>query len=130
MVVTRPPPRVQLAHLPADPPSPLPPLSPDAHLGTLLDSTLGADLKLQALKLMEDLHSPLIAAEMDFNENTPPTALALTNTNLDNMDWLDLTLSVPGDGVNPLDMSAPVGVFSSDFLDSHDLHLNWDWAIC
>uniref|UniRef100_A0A8C9WT68 Uncharacterized protein n=1 Tax=Sander lucioperca TaxID=283035 RepID=A0A8C9WT68_SANLU len=72
------------------------------------------------------LHSPVVTMEVDFNENTLPSALSLNSTNMDNMDWLDLTLSVPAEGVNPLDMSAPVGVFSSDFLDSHELHLNWD----
>uniref|UniRef100_A0A4W6C2B7 Uncharacterized protein n=1 Tax=Lates calcarifer TaxID=8187 RepID=A0A4W6C2B7_LATCA len=58
---------------------------------------------------------------VDFNENTPPSALTLHNANMDNMDWLDLTLSVPAEGINPLDMSTPVGVFSTDFLDSHEL---------
>lgn len=59
-------------------------------------------------------------------ESTPPSGPNLDNSNIDNMDWLDLTLSAPAEGVNPLDMSISVGVFSPDFLDSHELQMNWD----
>lgn len=61
--------------------------------------------------------------EMDFNESTLPSSLNLHTASTDNMDWLDLNLSAAG--VSSLDMAAPVGVFS-DFLDSHELQLNWD----
>uniref|UniRef100_UPI0037E9BEB5 myocardin-related transcription factor B isoform X2 n=1 Tax=Semicossyphus pulcher TaxID=241346 RepID=UPI0037E9BEB5 len=119
-VLSRPPPVVQVAQPPAsplDPSTSLAALTSDPQLETLLDSTLGnSHTEPQTLKLMEELHSPEVTMEVDLNENT----------NMDNMDWLDLTLSVPGEGVNPLDLSAPVGVFSSDFLNSHELHLNWD----
>ncbi|KAM7387066.1 hypothetical protein PAMA_009608 [Pampus argenteus] len=128
-VLSRPPPLVQVAQLPAaplDPSSSLPVLTPDTQLETLLDGTLGSDTETQTLKLMEELHSPLVPMEVDFHENAQPSALNLHNNNMDNIDWLDLTLSEPAEGVNPLDMSAPVGVFSTDFLDSHELHLNWD----
>ncbi|XP_022595348.1 MKL/myocardin-like protein 2 isoform X1 [Seriola dumerili] len=124
MVLSRPPPMVQVAQLPSSPLKPsttLAALTSDTQLDTLLDCTLGADTEPQTLKLMEELHSPIDAMDVDFNENTPPSALTLHNTNIDNMDWLDLTLSVPAEGVNPLDMSTPVGVFSSDFLDPHEL---------
>ncbi|KAK2833241.1 hypothetical protein Q5P01_017130 [Channa striata] len=129
MVLTRPPPVVQMAQLPAAPMSnsaALAALTTDAQLDTLLNGPVGADTEPQALKMMEELHSPLGTMEVDFNENTSTSEMTLHNTNMDNMDWLDLTLSVPGEGVIPLDVSAPVGVFSSDFLDSNDLHLNWD----
>ncbi|XP_078125651.1 myocardin-related transcription factor B isoform X1 [Sander vitreus] len=128
-VLSRPPPVVQVAQLPAaqlSPSASLATLTTDTQLETLLDGRLGAHSEPQTLKLMEELHSPVVTMEVDFNENTLPSALSLNSTNMDNMDWLDLTLSVPAEGVNPLDMSAPVGVFSSDFLDSHELHLNWD----
>ncbi|XP_076609726.1 myocardin-related transcription factor B isoform X1 [Chaetodon auriga] len=128
-VISRPPPVVQVALLPAAPltsSNNLAALTPDTQLETLLDGTLGTHSEPQTLKLMEELHSPMVTMEVDFIENTPPSALNLHSTNMDNMDWLDLTLSVPAEGVNPLDMSTPVGVFSSDFLDSHELHLNWD----
>lgn len=124
--LSRPPPVVQVAQLPPAPLNPstsLAALTSNTELKTLLDGALGSHTDPQTLKLMDELHSPM---EVDFNESTPPSALNLHSTNMDNMDWLDLTLSVPADGVNSLDMSAPMGVFSSDFLDSHELHLNWD----
>lgn len=68
----------------------------------------------QTLKLMEVLNSTM---EVDFDDG------ALQQ---DNMDWLDLTLSVPAEGVASLDVSSPVGVFSPDFLESHELQLNWE----
>lgn len=128
-VLSRPPPVVQVAQVPVVPfnsSTSLAALTSDTQLGTLLDGRLGADTEAQSLKLMEELHSPLVTMEVDFDENTQPPALTLHSTNMDNMDWLDLTLSVPGEEVNPLDMPTPVGVFSSDFLDSNELHLNWD----
>lgn len=128
-VLSRPPPVVQVAQLPAAPFNPstsLATLTSNTQLGTLLGGMLDDDTEAQSLKLMEELHSPSVTMEEDFNENTQPPALTLHSTSMDNMDWLDLTLSVPGEGVNSLDISAPVGVFSSDFLDSHELHLNWD----
>uniref|UniRef100_A0A3P9NPR9 Uncharacterized protein n=2 Tax=Poecilia reticulata TaxID=8081 RepID=A0A3P9NPR9_POERE len=69
---------------------------------------------------MEELSSPLVEMEMNFSENLPPTGGNLQSTSVDSMDWLDLTLSVPSEGINPLDMSVP------DFLDSHELNLSWD----
>ncbi|XP_072224862.1 myocardin-related transcription factor B isoform X2 [Leuresthes tenuis] len=127
--LSRPPPLVQVAQLPAatlNPANSLAALTSDNQLETLLDGTLVTDIEPQELKLMEDLISPVVTMEVDFNENTPPSALNLQNASMENMDWLDLTLSGPAEGVNPLDLSMPVGVFSSEFLDSHELHLNWD----
>ncbi|XP_034567464.1 myocardin-related transcription factor B isoform X2 [Notolabrus celidotus] len=120
-VLSRPPPVVQVAQLPASPlnttSTSLGALTSDPQLETLLDGTLGtSEAEPHTLKLMEELHSSVVTMELDLNENT----------NMENMDWLDLTLSVPAEVVNPLDMSAPVGVFSSDFLNSHELHLNWE----
>ncbi|XP_047213878.1 myocardin-related transcription factor B-like isoform X1 [Girardinichthys multiradiatus] len=115
-VLTRSPPLVQLAQLPEATLS-----SPGNNLETFLDDT-----EAQRLKLMEELNSPLVNMEMNFSENIPPSGVNLQNTSVDSMDWLDLTLSVPAEGINPLDMSVPGAVFSSDFLDSHELHLNWD----
>ncbi|XP_047427376.1 myocardin-related transcription factor B isoform X2 [Mugil cephalus] len=129
-VLSRPPPLIQVAQLPAAPLTPsvaLAALTSNAQLETLLDGTLAAGAEPQKLKLMTELHSPEVAMDVDFNESAPPCALNLHSSGgIDGMDWLDLTLSVPTEGVNPLDMSMPVGVFSSDFLDSHELHLDWD----
>uniref|UniRef100_A0A146ZNV0 MKL/myocardin 2-like protein n=1 Tax=Fundulus heteroclitus TaxID=8078 RepID=A0A146ZNV0_FUNHE len=115
-VLTRPPPLVQVAQPPGAPHS-----SPGNNLETLLDDT-----EAQRLKLLEELNSPLVSMEMNFSENMPPSGVNLQSTSVDSMDWLDLTLSVPAEGINPLDMSGPGSVFSSDFLDSDELHLSWD----
>ncbi|KAM8845507.1 myocardin-related transcription factor B isoform 2-T2 [Spinachia spinachia] len=118
---SRPPPVVQVARLPGAP------LGPSLSSGALtstnqLEAILGA--RTQTLELAEEGHSPVVTMEGYLNENTSPSALH--SGTMDNMDWLDLTLSVPAEGVHSLDMSAPVGVFASDFLESHGLHLNWD----
>lgn len=112
-VLTRPPPLVQVARLPGP------------RLSSPGNDLLG-DTEAQRLKLMEELNSPLAEMEMNFSENIPPSGATLQNASVDCMDWLDLTLSVPSEGINPLDMSVSGAVFSSDFLDSHELHLNWD----
>lgn len=134
-VLSRPPPQIQVAQLPApplNPPSSLVTLGTDNQLETLLVGTLVADTEPRTLRLMEELHSqlnphsPMDTMELDFNDNTPTSAFHLQNTNLDNMDWLDLTMPVPAEGVNSLGSSSPVGVFPSEFLDSHELQLNWD----
>uniref|UniRef100_A0A096M2A0 Myocardin related transcription factor Bb n=1 Tax=Poecilia formosa TaxID=48698 RepID=A0A096M2A0_POEFO len=109
-VLTRPPPLVQVAQLPG---------APLGSTGNNLEALLG-DTEAQRLKLMEELSSPLVEMEMNFSESLPPTGVNLQSTSVDSMDWLDLTLSVPSEGINPLDMSVP------DFLDSHELNLNWD----
>lgn len=96
-------------------------MTSDSRLETLLEGALLPDTEPQKLKLMEELHSPGDTMEVDFNDNMSTSVL-----NMDNMDWLDLTLSVPAEEGHSLDVSVPVGVFSSDFLDSNELHLNWD----
>lgn len=63
------------------------------------------------LKHSEGLHAPLPNIHMDLDENNSESHLH----NEDSMDWLDLT-----------DMTAHVGIFSSDFLDSNEMHLNWE----
>ncbi|XP_029013902.1 myocardin-related transcription factor B isoform X2 [Betta splendens] len=110
-VLCRPPPTVQVAQLCVAPISPSRPPAPASSGARPADA---------------EAHSPLVAMEVDFMEQAPSPALSQPGASMDNMDWLELTLSVPGAEVNPLDMSAPVGVFASDFLDSHELHLSWD----
>ncbi|XP_071374741.1 myocardin-related transcription factor B [Centroberyx affinis] len=130
-VLSRPPPQIQVAQLPAhalNPPSSLVALATDTQLETLLDGALVSTTEPRTLRLMEELHcqlhphSPMDTMELGFSDNTAPSAFHLQNTNLDNMDWLDLTMPVAAEGVT----SSPGGVFSSDFLDSHELQLNWD----
>ncbi|XP_054464015.1 myocardin-related transcription factor B isoform X2 [Anoplopoma fimbria] len=124
-VLSRPPPVVKVAQLPATQLNTSPSLAALTS-NTQLETLLGAHTEPQTLKPIEELHSPGVTMEGYLNENTSPSILNLHSTNIDHMDWLDLTLSVPAEGVNSLDMTAPVGVFSTDFLDSHELHLNWD----
>lgn len=109
-VLSRPPPQVQVAQLPAASLRARPGLA-DLSSPSLLGRTLACS------------DSPAVAMEMDFNDSTLPSSLNLNGAGMDNMDWLDLNLSA--EGVGSLDISAPAGVFS-DFLDSHDLQLNWD----
>ncbi|TNM96885.1 hypothetical protein fugu_015041 [Takifugu bimaculatus] len=109
-VLSRPPPQVQVAQLPAASLRARPGLA-DLSSPSLLGRTLACS------------DSPAVTMEMDFNDSTLPSSLNLNGAGMDNMDWLDLNLSA--EGVSSLDISAPAGVFS-DFLDSHDLQLNWD----
>ncbi|XP_030645844.1 myocardin-related transcription factor B [Chanos chanos] len=129
-VLSRPPPQVQVAQPPSqtqDHSHSLVALATDNQLEALLEGTLSGDTETRTLRLMEELHSQLLEqphSPMDTTElafsDAPPSALHLQDTNLDNMEWLDLTM--PGTaGIPP-----PGGVFSSDFLDSNDLPLHWD----
>ncbi|KAF4073982.1 hypothetical protein AMELA_G00249390 [Ameiurus melas] len=118
--LSRPPPQVHVAHMPS-----LVALASDHQLEALLDGTLPPNTEPRALCLMEELHSqllepphsPMDTSELGFSTSLPPS-LHLQDTNLDNMEWLELT--VPGSA----GISAPAAIFSSDFLDSHDLQ--WD----
>ncbi|XP_029491787.1 myocardin-related transcription factor B-like isoform X2 [Oncorhynchus nerka] len=136
-VLSRPPPQIQVAHPPAptlNPPAPpsLTGLAIDNQLEAFLECTLKGETEPQTLRLMEELHSQLLEhSPMDTdttgfnNVSSPPSSYHLDHTNLDNMEWLDLTMPGPTGGLNPLGLP-PSGVFSSDFLDSHDLQLHWD----
>lgn len=118
--LSRPPPQVHVAHMPS-----LVALASDHQLEAMLDGTLPPNTEPRALHLIEELHSQLLEpppSPMDTNELTfstsPPSSLHVHDTNLDNMEWLELTVPGPGG------ISAPATIFSSDFLDSHDL--KWD----
>lgn len=80
--LSRPPPLVLVAQLPAAP----------------------------ALADLSRSDSPVVTMEMDFNASPLPSSLNLHSASMDNMDWLDLNLSA--EGVGSLDMAAPAGVFS------------------
>ncbi|XP_010873190.2 myocardin-related transcription factor B isoform X2 [Esox lucius] len=139
-VHSRPPPQIQVARQPGptlnpQAPSSLTALATDNQLEAFLEGTLGGGTEPRTLRLMEELHSQLLEhSPMDMDPNTtgfnsvsgPSPGFHLENANLENMEWLDLTMPGPAGGLNPLGLPPSTGVFSSDFLDSHDLQLHWD----
>nr|XP_051703420.1 myocardin-related transcription factor B isoform X5 [Oryctolagus cuniculus] len=142
-VVSRPPPQVQMA-----PPVSLEPLSSlsaslENQLEAFLDGTLPSANEIASLQsssedresfsLIEDLHtdllehshSPMETSEAQFAAGTPCLSLDLSDSNLDNMEWLDITMPSTSSGLTPLSATAP-SMFSADFLDPQDLPLPWD----
>ncbi|XP_062954831.1 myocardin-related transcription factor B isoform X2 [Cynocephalus volans] len=148
-VVSRPPPQVQMA-----PPISLEPMSSlsaslENQLEAFLDGTLPSANEIAPLQsssedresfsLIEDLqndllshssmldhsHSPMETSEAQFAAGTPCLSLDLSDSNLDNMEWLDITMPNTSSGLTPLSATAP-SMFSADFLDPQDLPLPWD----
>ncbi|XP_010608321.1 myocardin-related transcription factor B isoform X1 [Fukomys damarensis] len=148
-VVSRPPPQVQMA-----PPVSLEPMSSlsaslENQLEAFLDGTLPSANEIAPLpsssedrepfSLIEDLqndllshssvldhsHSPMETSEAQFAAGTPCLSLDLSDSNLDNMEWLDITMPNTSSGLTSLSTTAPT-MFSADFLDSQDLPLPWD----
>ncbi|XP_004466682.1 myocardin-related transcription factor B isoform X6 [Dasypus novemcinctus] len=148
-VVSRPPPQVQMA-----PPIALEPMSSlstslENQLEAFLDGTLPSANEIaplpsgsedrESFSLIEDLqndllshssvldhsHSPMETSEAQFAASTSCLSLDLSDTNLDNMEWLDITMPNPSSGLTPLSATAP-SMFSADFLDPQDLPLPWD----
>ncbi|NXE94026.1 MKL1 protein, partial [Menura novaehollandiae] len=118
---------------------------PVGRLEDFLESSTGLPLLTaghdgpEPLSLIDDLHSemlsssaildhppsPMDTSELHFaHEPSGGITLDLAEANLDSMDWLEL----PGASVMslaPLSTAAP-SLFSTDFLDGHDLQLHWD----
>ncbi|XP_039245977.1 myocardin-related transcription factor B isoform X3 [Pipra filicauda] len=149
-VISRPPPQIQMA----PPPVSLEPttslsISLENQLEALLDGTLpsgneipqltGSNEDRESFSLIEDLqndllnhssildhsHSPMETSDPQFTTNSSCLSLDLPDTNLDNMEWLDITMPSSSSGLTPLSSAAP-SVFSTDFLDPQDLQLHWD----
>ncbi|NWR14231.1 MKL2 protein, partial [Emberiza fucata] len=149
-VVSRPPPQIQMA----PPPVSLEPttslsISLENQLEALLDGTLPSGNEIppltssnedrESFSLIEDLqndllnhssildhsHSPMETSDPQFTTNNSCLSLDLPDTNLDNMEWLDITMPSSSSGLTPLSSAAP-SVFSTDFLDPQDLQLHWD----
>ncbi|XP_017683148.1 PREDICTED: MKL/myocardin-like protein 1 [Lepidothrix coronata] len=93
----------------------------------------------EPLSLIDDLHSemlsswaildhppsPMDTSELHFaHEPSGSITLDLAEANLDSMDWLELP-GGPVMSLAPLSTAAP-SLFSTDFLDGHDLQLHWD----
>ncbi|NXP66081.1 MKL2 protein, partial [Chloropsis cyanopogon] len=149
-VISRPPPQIQMAPPPVslEPTSSLS-ISLENQLEALLDGTLpsGNDIPQltssnedrESFSLIEDLqndllnhssildhsHSPMETSDPQFTTNNSCLSLDLPDTNLDNMEWLDITMPSSSSGLTPLSSAAP-SVFSTDFLDPQDLQLHWD----
>lgn len=148
-VVSRPPPQVQMA-----PPNSLEPMrslsaSLENQLEAFLDGTLPSANEIAALpsstedrepfSLLPDMHSDLLShsamldashspmetSEAQFAAGAPCLSLDLSDSNLDNMEWLDITMPATSSGLTPLSATAPA-MFSADFLDPQDLPLPWD----
>ncbi|XP_010187598.1 PREDICTED: MKL/myocardin-like protein 2 isoform X1 [Mesitornis unicolor] len=149
-VISRPPPQIQMA----PPPLSLEPttnlsISLENQLEALLDGTLPSGNEIpqltssnddrESFSLIEDLqndllnhssildhsHSPMETSDPQFTTNNSCLSLDLPDTNLDNMEWLDITMPSSSSGLTPLSSTAP-SVFSTDFLDPQDLQLHWD----
>ncbi|XP_040503580.1 myocardin-related transcription factor B isoform X7 [Gallus gallus] len=149
-VISRPPPQIQMA----PPPVSLEPttslsISLENQLEALLDGTLPSGNEIpqlasgnedrESFSLIEDLqndllnhssildhsHSPMETSDPQFTTNSSCLSLDLPDTNLDNMEWLDITMPSSSSGLTPLSSTAP-SVFSTDFLDTQDLQLHWD----
>ncbi|KFP45213.1 MKL/myocardin-like 1, partial [Chlamydotis macqueenii] len=111
---------------------------PVGRLEDFLESSTGHDGP-EPLSLIDDLHSemlsssaildhppsPMDTSELHFaHEPSGGIALDLAEANLDSMDWLELP-GGPVMSLAPLSTAAP-SLFSTDFLDGHDLQLHWD----
>ncbi|KFR08922.1 MKL/myocardin-like 1, partial [Nipponia nippon] len=118
---------------------------PVGRLEDFLESSTGLPLLTaghdgpEPLSLIDDLHSemlsssaildhppsPMDTSELHFaHEPSGGIALDLAEANLDSMDWLELP-GGPVISLAPLSTAAP-SLFSTDFLDGHDLQLHWD----
>ncbi|NWY60792.1 MKL1 protein, partial [Chionis minor] len=118
---------------------------PVGRLEDFLESSTGLPLLTaghdgpEPLSLIDDLHSemlsssaildhppsPMDTSELHFaHEPSGGIALDLAEANLDSMDWLELP-GGPVMSLAPLSTVAP-SLFSTDFLDGHDLQLHWD----
>ncbi|XP_051819021.1 myocardin-related transcription factor B isoform X2 [Antechinus flavipes] len=129
-VVSRPPPQVQMA-----PPISLEPInslsiSLENQLEAFLDGTLPSseipqlttnNEDRESFSLIEDLqndllshsgmldhsHSPMETSEAQFAANNSCLSLDLPDSNLDNMEWLDITMPSSSSGLTPLSSTAP-----------------------
>ncbi|XP_011603061.2 myocardin-related transcription factor B isoform X2 [Takifugu rubripes] len=139
-VLSRPPPQIQVAPSPNVHPvtdhsfPSLSLLATDNQLEAFLEGTLANALpesdprtrglidELQAQLMEQQPYSPMDTSDLSFCDSSPPSSLniGLSDTGLDNMEWLDLTMPPGSTGaLTPLSIPA-------DFLDSSDLQLHWD----
>nr|XP_020643490.1 MKL/myocardin-like protein 1 isoform X1 [Pogona vitticeps] len=80
---------------------------------------------LSSSAILDHPSSPMDTSELHFApEPTEGPSLDLVENNLDSMDWLELS-GGPVMSLTPLSTATP-SLFSTDFLDGHDLQLHWD----
>uniref|UniRef100_A0A8C5PSL4 Myocardin related transcription factor B n=1 Tax=Leptobrachium leishanense TaxID=445787 RepID=A0A8C5PSL4_9ANUR len=147
-VVSKPPPQVHVA-----PPLSLEPtyslgVSLESQLEAFLDGTLPSGNNIPNLEsqgddretfsLIDDLHHDLLQHHSILDQDSTPMettetpftasgclSLDIHDTNLDNMEWLDITMPNSASSFTPLSSTLP-SMFSTDFLDTSDLHLQWE----
>ncbi|KAI3365526.1 hypothetical protein L3Q82_010609, partial [Scortum barcoo] len=120
--------------------APLLGVEPDGGL-TLIDD-LHSQMLLSTPSILDHPPSPMDTSDLGFSPH--PTGLDFGDPNLDSMDWLDISMVGSGSGgsgggrgggggagdggtsLAPLGPHTPPSVFSTDFLDSTDLQLNWE----
>ncbi|XP_041085341.1 myocardin-related transcription factor B-like isoform X3 [Polyodon spathula] len=139
-VLSRPPQQVQMAPSLTLDPAPSLSLASENQLEAFLDGAPHQGSTREHLSLIEDMqsqllsqsgslsqpHSPMDTHELPFStDGGPGVGFDLHDPNLDNMEWLDLTIPGPSSSLAPLGMAPSGGVFS-DFLDTHNLQLPWD----
>ncbi|XP_018114971.1 myocardin-related transcription factor A isoform X4 [Xenopus laevis] len=79
---------------------------------------------LSSLAILDHPPSPMDTSDLHFSPIGNSLGLDISEPPLDGMDWLELS-EPPAMNLTPLSTFTP-SVFSTDFLDSHDLHLHWD----
>lgn len=146
-VVSRPPPQIQMAPpLMSQEPVTQLTISSENQLEAFLDGKLSSENRIpqlplsqeetDSLCLIEDFqsdllnpssvldqpHSPMDTSDLHFTSDSGLT-LDLHDTNLDNMEWLDIT--VPSSSTSFTLGSSTSNVFCNDF-DPQDLQLQWD----
>ncbi|XP_039191463.1 myocardin-related transcription factor A isoform X3 [Crotalus tigris] len=117
-------------------------VNPPGRLEDFLESTTGLSLltavpdgteplidlyseMLSSSAILDQPSSPMDTSELHFApESAGGPGLDLAEPNLDSMDWLELS-GGPVMSLTPLSSATP-SLFSTDFLDGHDLQLHWD----
>ncbi|XP_070612172.1 myocardin-related transcription factor A isoform X2 [Erythrolamprus reginae] len=117
-------------------------VNPPGRLEDFLESTTGLSLltavpdgteplidlyseMLSSSAILDHPSSPMDTSELHFApESAGGSSLDLAEPNLDSMDWLELS-GGPVMSLTPLSTATP-SLFSTDFLDGHDLQLHWD----
>ncbi|XP_063796427.1 myocardin-related transcription factor A isoform X2 [Pseudophryne corroboree] len=82
---------------------------------------------LSSLAILDHPSSPMDTSDLHFSPERDSLGLDMSDPPLNGMDWLEL-LGPPAMNLTPLSTATP-SVFSTDFLDSHDMQLHWDSSL-